>query len=312
MTNPTDNLATEVVALTRLSVPPEAKQSGLAERMLALATATNITSAEDYEFAGENLKKIKAAEKAMDEERTSFTAPLNAVLSKFNARFMPHIKTLGSAATVLSQKMGTFTAEQERIAREAREKAEREAAAERRRLADEAEALRQKAEQEARAARQAEEQRQAAARAEAQRLEQEAANLKTAKARKEAAERAEAQRIENERLAEEARLAETNRLQLAEQQAQALETTAAVTIAQPLGAGVAITKVGGISARVTVDCEVKDKVLFLRWILDTRPDLVDLVEFDGAKMRAFCKVGGLKTVAPGLHVFPKHGVSVRS
>lgn len=306
-----DELVTEVAALTKLTPPAEAKQSTTAGRYLALAQGYAITDPETYKEAAADLATISNLEKSMDEERQTFTRPLNEVLTKFNARFMPHIKTLGEAKKLLSQKLGAFTAEQERIAREAREKAEREAAAERKRLADEAEALRRKAAAEAEAAARAERERQAAARAEQERLEREAANAKSAKARREAEERAAAQREQDALAERQAQEERDRRAAEAELQAQALETTASVVIAQPVGAAVAVTKVGGISARVTVDCEVTDKEAFVRWILTERKDLIDVIDFDGAKLRAFCKVGGLKTTAPGLHVFPKHGVSVR-
>ena len=54
-----------------------------------------------------------------------------------------------------------------------------------------------------------------------------------------------------------------------------------------------------------------DATAFLRWILDSRPDLIPLVTFDSVKLNAFCKLAGLKTVAPGLRVFPKSSVAVR-
>jgi len=298
-----DELVTELGAIATKAYPTDVANGTRAARALAMAENYQVTTAEEYHFAADDLKRIMRDSSAMDNERTSFTGPLNAVLAKLNARFMPHVKTLDKAAAILKQKLGAFTAEQQRLADEERKRAEAIAAAERKRIADEAEAVR-------RAAAKAERERQAAAAAAQRKLDEEAAAAKGAKAKREAAERAEAQRIENERLAAEQRERDEAARLDAERRAQALETTAAMVVAQPSSA-MAVTQAYGISTRTLVDYEITDPAAFLRWILDSRQDLLGVVEFDGVKMRAFTKLAGLKTTAPGLRVFPKSSVAVR-
>ena len=251
----TDTLSATLGALaTKTNPQAEVKNSTSAERALALATGYTITTPEEYQFAADDVRKIMDMSSSMDAERQVFTAPLNGVLSAFNSRFMPHIKTLDKAAALLKQKMGAFTQEQERLRAEERARAEAVARAERERLEAEAAAARKKADDEARAAEQAEAKRRAEAAAAQKKLDDEAASARTAKARKEAAERAEAQRIEDERIAAEQQVASEQRRLEAERRAQILETTAAMVVAQP-SAAVAVPQAQGISTRPLIDYE---------------------------------------------------------
>lgn len=307
----TDTLAGALSALATKTNPEAAtKNSTAAERALAMATNYTIATAEDYRMAADDLRSIMERSSAMDTERTVFTGPLNEILKAFNARFMPHIKTLDQAAATLKQKMGAFTAEQERLAAEERKRAEAVAAAERKRIEDLAAAERKRAADVAEAAAKVERERQAAAAAAQRKLDDEAAAAKGAKARREAEARAEQQRQENERLAAEQRERDEAARLEAERKAQALETTAAMVVAQPSTA-MAVTQASGISTRTLIDYEITDPAAFLRWILDVRPDMLPVVDFDGVKMRAFTKLAGLQTKAPGLRVFPKSSVAVR-
>jgi len=311
MTTPNDDLAGALGALATKTNPEAAqKNATTAERELALATGYTIATAEEYKFAAEDLRRIMERSAAMEAERTVFTGPLNQVLKAFNARFMPHIQTLDKAAALIKQKMGAFTAEQERLARIERERAEAAAAAERKRIEDLATAERKRAADAAEAAAKAERERQAAAAAAQRKLDEEAAAAKGAKARREAEARAEAQRIENERLAAEQRERDEAARLDAERKAQALETTAAMVVAQPSTA-MAVTQASGITTRTLVDYEITDPAAFVGWIMASRPDLIELITFDAVKVRAFTKLAGLKTTAPGLRVFPKSSVAVR-
>lgn len=292
-------------------VPDSASNERKAKYFLAMVQSMQVTTAEEFELAAEEVRKIQAAHKTMDDDRTSFTGPLNKVLDQFNARFMPFLRLLkgpGSAEDIIKRKMAAFQeAEQRRVYTERAEQ-ERLAALERKRLADEAEAVRRKAEADAAAERKAEEARQALARAEQQRIEAEAAAVRGKAAR--AAAEARATQLRNEEAARQAKAeadaAEAKRV--AEENAQALEATAAVVSAMPV---VQAARVAGISTPKTVDYEVTDKAEFLRFALETRPDLLDLWEPDAAKMRALVKLQGLATHLPGLRVFPKTGITVR-
>ena len=275
---------------------------------LSLVNSMEVKTAQDFELAAEEVRKLKATAKAMDEDRMSFTGPLNTLLSRLNERFQPYIKLLAQAEATLKGKMAAFqVAEAQRVEAERRE-AQRLADVERRRLEAEAAELRRKQEEEAAAARRAEEQRAAAARAEQARIEAEAAAVRGKKAKAEAEARAAEVARQNAEAAARAEAEALERQQRAEAEAEALEMTAAVVTAAPV---VAVAKVSGISAPKTVDYEVTDKAEFLRFALDTRPDLLDMWEPDPAKMRALVKLQGLATKMPGLRVFPKTGITVR-
>jgi len=297
--------------LVAKGVPDAGNNERKARYFLAMVQAMPVTTAEEFELAADELRRLQAAHKAMDDDRTSFTAPLNKVLDQFNARFQPFLKLLrgpGSAEEILKGKMSAWqAAEQKRVAA-ARAEQERLAAIERKRLEDEAAELRRKAEAEALAVRKAEEARQEAARAEQAKLDAKAAAVRGEAARAAAEARAVAAREEEAKRQAAAEASAAEARAAAEANAQALATLAAVVLAAPVAD---VPKVAGISAPKTVDYEVTDKAAFLRYALDKRPDLLDLWEPDAAKMRALIKLQGLATTLPGLRVFPKLGITVR-
>ena len=187
--------------------PDEARTARKAQALVALAESMEVKTQEDYDLAIGELRTIVAFHAELEEERVGFTGPLNALLTKMNARFQPYLKALRgdgkkdtvSAESIIKGKCAAFLAEQQRKADEERRRAEAEAAAERKRLADEADRVRKEAEAVAEAARKAEEVRAAAARAE---LERKAAAEQAAARGKKAKELAE-QRAKEEREAEE-------------------------------------------------------------------------------------------------------------
>lgn len=131
--------------------------------VLANKAQAALTSASDYvidsptmfELASDDLKGIKALQKEVEEKRTSITGPLNQAVKAVNDLFRAPKDYLDRAETTLKRAMVAYTSEQERIAAEARAKAEAEARAERERLAaierEQAEAAR-RAQEEAQAA----------------------------------------------------------------------------------------------------------------------------------------------------------------
>lgn len=153
--------------------------AGKAQSALANATDFVIDSATMFELASEDLKQVKTLQKEVEEKRTSITGPLNQAVKAVNDLFRSPKEYLDKAEATLKRAMVTWTTEQERIAAEARAKAEAEARAERERLAaierEQAEAAR-KAQEEAQAAAAAGDQEAAAAAmAAAQAAEQQAA-----------------------------------------------------------------------------------------------------------------------------------------
>lgn len=143
------------------------------------AAAYVIDSTTMFELAGDDLKQIKTLQKEVEDKRTSITGPLNQAVKAVNDLFRPPKEYLDKAEATIKRAMVTWTTEQERLAAEARAKAEAEARAERERLAalerEQAEAAR-KAEAEAQAAAEAgDEQAAAEAMAVAQAAQEQAA-----------------------------------------------------------------------------------------------------------------------------------------
>lgn len=310
-------IETGAIASVSKPGPDETRTKRKAEALVALAESMEVKTQADYELAVGELRTIIAFHAELESERTGFTGPLNAVLDKMNARFMPYLKALRgdgkkgnvSAESIVKAKMTAFLNEQERLRLEDQRQAEAIAQAERDRLAAEAEALRKKAAQEAEAERLAEEGRQHEARAAVARLEAEAAAARGKKVKAETEERA---RIARE--AEEARQAETNRVaaEQAEQReraAQALETTAAVTIAQPVT--VVVQKGRGINTPKKWVGEVTDKLALLKHIVEKRPDLAVMLDVNDAKLAALVKMMGAGTDLPGVTVKEVTGITVR-
>lgn len=299
------------MSTTQVTTPDDAivaANQKKASYFLSLVSSMDVKTPEDFALASEEIRKLKTTAKAMDDDRLTFTGPLNAILKRINERFQPHIKLLEQAECILKDKMSAFQrAEQQRVDAE-RRAAEATASEQRRKLEAEATERRRAAEAEANAARRAEEERQAAARREQARIEAEAAAARGKKAKAEAEERARVSREQEAQRQAEANREAAARRERAEAEAQALEQTAAVVTAQPVAQ---VARIDGISAVKGVDYEVTDKAEFIRFALEKRPDLLDLWEPDPTKMRALVKLQGMATSMPGLRVFPKIGITVR-
>lgn len=171
----TDNILAPVANLT---LPDSAALTGRAQQALAFIQSFQITDADTYALAADELKSIKAKANSLEDQRTSITGPINQALKGINAMFKGPGEVLAQAERILKTKMLAWQDEQERLAAEERRKAEEAAAAERRRLAEEAAARQREAEAQAQAAAKAaaegDEQAAQIAQAEAQRAAAEA------------------------------------------------------------------------------------------------------------------------------------------
>jgi colicin import membrane protein len=252
-----------------------------AQRALANAKDFTVDSQELLDAAGDDLRAVKTLAAQVEEQRTSITVPLNTALKAVNDLFRPAKTYLDEAERVLKGAMVTYTDEQARIAREARQRAEEEARKERERLDAE------RREQE-RLARVAAEQAAAAQREAAE-----------ATARGDAAAAA---------AAEEAQRKASAAAAAAEAQAQAAEVTAAVVAVPP--AAEPARKVAGISTSKTVDFEVNDLHALVKHIAE-HPELLTLVTADAVKLRAYVRSMGLNTKLPGVRVFDKTVMAAR-
>ena len=253
-----------------------------ARRALAGVEDFAIDSDDMLDAAGEDLRRIKAQQKAVEDQRTSITAPLNQVLKAVNDLFRPPAQFLQQAEAKLKGAMLAYTTERERQAEEARRIAEEAARRERERIEAE----------------QWEQERQARAAAEA--------------AQRAAAEAAAAAAAGDAQAAAKAQMEAQAQAQAAEQasaQAQAAAITASV-ISAPVALA-APAKVTGISTSKTVDFVVEDLHALVRHIAE-RPELVTLLAVDQVKLRAQVRATGMNTKLPGVRVFTKTTMAARA
>ncbi len=102
------------------SKPIETEDSALV--LVASAEEAWIDSQITMETGVELDNKIRQALKKLEDERKSFTAPLNDTVKKINARFKPITDHLEAARMAIQGKIGAYRREQERIRQEEAEK----------------------------------------------------------------------------------------------------------------------------------------------------------------------------------------------
>lgn len=173
-------METGAIAAVSKKGPDEQRTKRKADALVELANSMEVKTQADYDLATGELRTIIEFHAELEAERTGFTGPLNAILDKMNARFQPYLKALRgdgkkgsvSAESIIKGKMIAFLGEQERLAADARRKAEADAQAERNRQAEiaaEQRRIAEAAEAEAAAARGKKAKAEAEARAEAAR-----------------------------------------------------------------------------------------------------------------------------------------------
>lgn len=230
--------------------PNAAALVALADSNLEIAKDFEITTQKGADLAAEELAKIKAIAKRLEDWRLSITRPMDQAKDAVMDMFREPKEKLAEAERLLKQAINKFINEQRRIAAEAQAKAEAAARAERERLEREAAEQRRKAAEEAAAAEKA--------RAHAAALEREG-KLAAAEAERRQAEALQAKSVESEEIA------------------ATKVDTAAVIVAPRISAGP--VKVAGTGSRKTWKARVTDKQAFVAFIA-TRPDLLALVLFD--------------------------------
>lgn len=311
-TTTTDNAPALLTEVHALAMPDMGLESRRASAALRMAGSFVVTCNDDYEMAGEELKSVKAKIVALEAKRESVAGPLYKAWKALNALFKAPMDALKDAETMLKTAMLTYSAEQERIAAEARRVAEAEAAAERRRLEAEARAIEQAAVAERQRLQKIEADRMTAAQAEQDRL---AAQAMAAAAAGNAAAAAEAEKLANEAF-ERDELAAAQAREQAEQVEQAaaneqasLQLVAAVTSAPAVE--ITRAKSAGISTSKTVEFEVVSMLELVKHIA-ANPDLINLLMVDSTKLRAYVRSLGMNTNLPGVRVFEKRSLSARA
>lgn len=144
-----------------------------------------VTTAEQYQHGADDLKRVKAAQKRLEETRTGITGPMNAALKKVNDFFRAPTDRLATIERTIKGALTRYADEQERIRREEQRRAEEAARKERERLEAQAREAERKAREKAAAERRAAEEAAAAGRAEeAARLAAKAAQIEAKAAEK--------------------------------------------------------------------------------------------------------------------------------
>lgn len=299
------------VQLHALTAPdPKVLNAGPAS-MLRMAQSFAIESDDDYRLATDELRAVKTKYNALEERRTAITGPLNAALKATNDLFRVPLAALKDAEGAFKASMLRYTSEQERIAAEAKRKAEAAAQAERDRLAAEARRVEEAAAAEAKRLADIEAARIAAAKAEQARLDMATAAAKAAgdaeAARKAEVEAAAQRRRETEAAAEAAVKAEQAR-RAAALEVAAIQNVSAVIVAPQTGAEP--VKVAGVSSAKSFDFEVTDLHTLVKHIA-VNPTFLTLLRIDEVKVRGIVRSLGMNANLPGVRVFEKKSVSVR-
>jgi len=125
-----------------------------------------VETAEQYQHGAEDLKRVKAAQKRLEETRTGLTKPINESLRRLNDFFRAPADRLAAIERTIKAALTRFADEQERIRREEQRKLEEAARRERERLEAQAREAERRAQEKAAAERRAAEEAAAAGRAE--------------------------------------------------------------------------------------------------------------------------------------------------
>lgn len=300
--------------IAALQMPDQAAITRGAESSLRMAQSFTIADDDEYAMAADELKAVKAKHKALEDKRTSITGPMNKAMKAINDLFRGPLAALEQAEGMFKTSMLAYTTEKERIAAEARRKAEEAAAAERRRLEEEARQREAQARAEQERIAREEAARAAAAKAEQDRLAREAAEAKArgdaeAQARADAA--AAEQRAKDEAAAKAAAEESAKVQQAAALDVAAIQNVASIVVAAPVAS--AAVKVTGISAAKGYDFTVTDIKALIRCIagrLDQQPELANLLVADSVKLRAYVKALGMNTNLDGVAVVEKKTMRV--
>ncbi len=130
------------------------------------AATYHVETAEQYSAGAEDLKRVKAAQKRLEETRTSLTKPINESLRRLNDFFRSPADRLVVIERAIKGALTRFADEQERIRREEQRKADEAARREREKIEAQAREAARKAADKAAAERRAAEEAAAAGRAE--------------------------------------------------------------------------------------------------------------------------------------------------
>ena len=104
------------------------------EALLALSSTYRVATQDQYAGAGDELKRVKAAQKRLDDLRKSMTRPLDAAKKAIMDFFRGPEDQLARAESGIKRAMISYSEEQDRIRREEQRKADEAARKERERI----------------------------------------------------------------------------------------------------------------------------------------------------------------------------------
>lgn len=129
------------------------------------AASYAVTTAAQYQRGADDLKRVKAAQKRLEETRTGITGPMNSAIKRVNDFFRAPTERLATIERTIKGALTRYADEQERIRREEQRKLEEAARRERERLEAQAREAERKAREKAAAERRAAEEARRAAEA---------------------------------------------------------------------------------------------------------------------------------------------------
>lgn len=136
------NAPAEMIPLeVKVTHPSAAVLSRGASAALDLVQGFEVVDTPTFEIAADELKAIKSRAAALDEQRKSITAPMDAAKKAVMDLFRSPLEILSEAERLLKSKMLAYQQAEQRKAEEARIAAERAAAEERARIQAEAQQL---------------------------------------------------------------------------------------------------------------------------------------------------------------------------
>jgi len=251
---------------------------GKAQRMLASAKDFVIDSPTMYELAAEDLAKVKALVKHVEEKRTAITGPLNQAVKAVNDLFRAPKTYLDEAESVLKGALLTYDREQQRKADEARREAERLARVERERIEAEAREAARKSQVEADAI---------------------AAEAAAAAAAGDAAKAAELEQ------------AAISTAEAGAVEARSIQMTADLVTAAPVPVASAAPKVSGLSTRKNWKARCVDKIALVRFVA-ANPTFLNLLDVNQSALNQMAKAQKDAMQIGGCEAYPDEVMSARA
>ncbi len=301
-----------------VNAPDAGALNKTAEGFLSSARAITIDGPDMYQMAAGELQQIKRKAKDLEEQRVGLVTPLNSVVKKINDMFRAPLEFLSQAEVTIKGAMITYDREQERIAAEARRKAEEAAARERSRLEAEAAAAAAKAKAEEdrlRAEADAAERAAQRARDEEARLRAEAEEAARAGDRARAAE-LEAKAKAESSAAQAADIAAAKAdskadSKASEVRAEEIRGQAAMVQAAPVSIASSIPKTAGIHGKTKWKGRVKNKMDLIRFVA-ANPQFIELLDANESAINKMA--GALKSamIVDGVEVYEERQIAARA